>query len=143
MPILDEILEGLKSSELFVLFISDDSLNSNWVQKEISYAHRNLEIDRNRRIFPILIDKSINVTTDTRIPTWLKSYLLKPYTDHFIISKKIKQKLREIGFEQNTIFKAKESLFVGRNDLFEAFESKIFSLADKKPSSIIISGLLG
>lgn len=28
MPILDEILKGLNDTDLFVLFISDDSLNS-------------------------------------------------------------------------------------------------------------------
>lgn len=143
VPILDEILSGLSHSELFVLFISDDSLNSIWVQKEITQAHRNLQLGENRKIFPILIDRSINVAEDLRIPEWLKAYLLKPYQDHFIITKKIKQKLREIAFEQNPLFKAKENLFVGRNDIFEAFESKVYSLSNEKPSSIIVSGLDG
>lgn len=143
MPILDEILVNLNETELFVLFISDDSLNSEWVKKEITQANLNLETHENRRVFPILIDKSINVTEDSRIPEWLKAFLLKPYLDHFIITKKIKQKLREIAFEQNPLFKAKESLFIGRNDLFEAFESKIFSLSESKPSSIIVSGIEG
>lgn len=143
MPILEEILSGLSHTELFVLFISDDSLNSRWVQREISEAKINLENEKTKKIFPILVDSSLNILEDTRIPIWLKNYLLKPYKDPFIITKKINQKLREIGFEQNPIFKAKENLFIGRNDLFESFESKIFSLSEKKASSIIISGIEG
>ncbi|MFY0653209.1 MAG: TIR domain-containing protein [Cyclobacteriaceae bacterium] len=143
MPILDEILTGLDRTELFVIFISDDSLNSEWVQKEITQAQRKFEENNSKKILPILIDKSIDVINDSRIPEWLKSYLLKPYSDHFIISKKISQRLREISFEQNPLFKAKESLFVGRNSLFEDFESKVYSLKDEKPSSIIVSGLEG
>ncbi|WP_162340150.1 toll/interleukin-1 receptor domain-containing protein [Cyclobacterium salsum] len=143
MPILDEILAGMENTELFVIFISDDSLTSEWVQKEITQAQRNLEEENNKRMLPILIDKSIDVVKDSRIPEWLKSYLLKPYQDHFIITKKINQRLREISFEQNPHFKAKESLFVGRNILFEDFESKIYSLKEEKPSSIIVSGLEG
>ncbi|SDG82223.1 toll/interleukin-1 receptor domain-containing protein [Psychroflexus sediminis] len=143
MPLFEEILASLEKTELFVLFISDDSLNSKWVQKEITLARRNLEIDENKRIFPILIDKSIDVVQDSRIPDWLKDYLMKPYQDHFIITKKIRQRLREISFDQNPLFKAKENLFVGRNSLFEDFEAKIFSLNDVKPNSIIVSGLEG
>ena len=143
MPILNEILDGLKSTELFVLFISDNSLNSEWVQKEITLSERNLENENNKKIFPILIDSNILISSDNRIPKWLKQYLMKPLTDPFIITKKIKQKLREISIESNPLYKAKEELFVGRNEIFDAFETSIFSLSEKKANSIIVSGLDG
>ncbi len=143
LPILDEILKGLEISDLFVLFISNDSLSSEWVQKEISSVELNLEYGKNKKIFPILIDNSISVVDDERIPEWLKKYLLKTITDPFIITKKIKQKLRELSLESNPLFKAKESLFVGRNDLFDSFESKIFSISDQKSNSIVVSGFEG
>lgn len=143
LPILDEIIKGLNSTELFVLFLSDEALNSDWVQKEILIAKDNLDYRRNNRIFPIVIDSSISVSTDERIPKWMKEYLLKPLTDPFIISKKIKQRLREISIESNPLYKEKEILFVGRNEVFDAFESSVYSLSETKPNSIIISGLDG
>jgi len=143
LPILDEILLGLKSTELFVIFISNNSLNSKWVQEEISLTQRNIELGNNKKIYPILIDSNISISNDQRIPEWLKNYLMKPLIDPFIITKKIKQKLREISIESNPLYKAKEELFVGRNDVFDAFETSVFSLTDKKANSIIVSGLDG
>lgn len=143
MPILDEILKGLENTELFVLFISEDALESEWVQKEISETEKNLENNTTKNFYPILIDNSISISSDERIPNWIKKYLLKPLTDPFLITKKINQKLRELSISQNPIFKAKEALFVGRNEAFDALETKMFSISKKKPSSIIVSGFEG
>ena len=143
LPILDEIIKGLDSTELFVLFLSEEALSSDWVQKEILIAKDNFDSRKNNKVFPILIDSSISVSTDKRIPEWMKQYLLKPLTDPFIISKKIKQRLREISIESNPLYKEKEELFVGRNEVFDSFETSIYSLSETKPNSIIVSGLDG
>jgi hypothetical protein len=143
MPIFDEIIKGIDNSDVFVFFISDDSLNSDWVKKEINEVKNLIDNKVNKQFFPILVDNSINISTDDRIPNWMKNYLLKPLTNHFLITKKIKQRLREISIEKNPIFKAKESLFIGRQDSFDQFETKIYSIDDVKPKSIIVSGLDG
>lgn len=141
LPISDEIIKGLEKSDLFVLFLSNEALDSKWVKDEILIAES--KFTDSKRFFPVLIDSNISISTDMRIPDWLKNYLLKPFTDPFIITKKIKQKIREISLEENPIFRAKEELFVGRNEEFDSFESKIYSLEDIKPNSIIISGFDG
>lgn len=143
LPILEEIIKGLNSTELFVVFLSEDALNSEWVQKEILIAKDKLDTQKYNKIFPVLIDSSISVSTDNRIPIWMKEYLLKPLTDPFIISKKIRQRLREISIESNPLYKEKEELFVGRNEIFDALETTIYSLSENKPNSIIVSGLNG
>lgn len=141
LPIIDEIIKGLDNTNLFVLFISNEALDSKWVKEEISIAESKFK--NNKRFYPILIDSSINISTDIRIPDWLKNYLLKPFNDPFIITKKIRQKLREISLEENPIYKAKEELFIGRNEEFDLFESKLYSLDKIKLSSVIISGFQG
>lgn len=143
MPIFDEIKNGIGQSDVFVLFLSDDALNSEWVQNEITEVKNLIESGLDKQFYPILIDKSLNITIDKRIPTWLKKYLLKPLTEHFLITKKIKQRLLEIRLDNNPTFKAKASLFVGRQDLFDQLETKIYSLTDNKPKSIIVSGFEG
>lgn len=143
MPIFDEIKKGIGQSDVFVLFLSDDALNSDWVQKEITEVKNLIESGLDKRFYPILIDKSLEISTDNRIPSWLKKYLLKPISEHFLITKKIRQRLLELRLDANPIFKAKASLFVGRQDLFDQLETKIYALTDEKPKSIIVSGFEG
>jgi hypothetical protein len=143
MPIFDEIRKTIGQSDVFVFFLSDDALNSKWVQTEITEIKNLIESGLDKRFFPILIDKSLDIVTDKRIPTWIKKYLLKPISEHFLITKKIRQRILELRLDSNPIFKAKASLFVGRQDLFDQFETKIYSLTDKKPKSIIVSGFEG
>lgn len=85
MSLLDDIIRGIRNTEIFVLFISDDALNSDWVKKEITLAKLDHDSNKKKKIFPILIDKSISISGDSRIPEWFKEYLLKPITDPFII----------------------------------------------------------
>lgn len=143
LSILDEIIAGLEKSDLFVVFISDDSLNSEWVQKEILLGQDFLKAGQIKQVLPILIDASIDLITEERIPQWLKNYLLKPISEPYLISKKIKQKLRELLLENNPNFINKESFFVGRTGLIESFESNVFTIKDTKPCSAIISGIPG
>lgn len=143
MPIFDEIKKGIGQSDVFVLFLSDDALNSEWVKSEIIEIKNLIDDDLDKRFFPMLIDKSLNVSEDERIPGWIKRYLLKPVTGHFLITKKIKQRLLELRLDTNPVFKAKATLFVGRQDLFDQFETKIYSVVEAKARSIIVSGLEG
>lgn len=143
MPIFEEIKKGIGESDVFVLFLSDDALNSEWVKNEIIEIKNLIDNGLHKQFFPILIDKSINVAGDDRIPSWLKKYLLLPLTEHYIITKKIQQRLRDVTLDKNPLFKAKAKLFVGRQDLFDLFESKIYNVSEHKPKSIIVSGLEG
>jgi hypothetical protein len=59
MKSLDEILKGLESSAIFVIFISESSLMSDWVKREITEAQRLFEEGDIKRIFPILIDANV------------------------------------------------------------------------------------
>ncbi|MFN9175404.1 MAG: toll/interleukin-1 receptor domain-containing protein [Synechocystis sp.] len=67
----DEIMRGLKQSEIFVLFISEHSLNSSWVKIETDLAEKLSEEGR-LKIYPLIIDPNIN-HRDERIPKWMKS----------------------------------------------------------------------
>jgi hypothetical protein len=143
MPIFDEIKRGIGQSDVFVLFLSEDALSSDWVKREITEFKNLIEYGLNKQFFPILVDKSLNISTEQRIPNWIKKYLLKPITEHFIITKKIRQRLLELRLDANPLFKAKATLFVGRQDLFDQLETKIYSIGDVKPRSIIVSGFEG
>ena len=136
---LDEIFKGLEDTDVFVLFISQPALESEWIEKEITQA-RGLSTDKRiDRIFPIIIDKSIH-HSDKRIPEWIrKPYNLRVFDNEVIILKKIKQLLRESNFKQFSHLRDINDLFVGRNDIMQEFERRIINIENTKPTCIIAS----
>lgn len=74
---MEEVIKRkLPKTDLFVVFITNNSLNSKHVQLEILEA-KNLS----KEICPIIIDNSINVELDNRIPDFIKegiSYAFPP-----------------------------------------------------------------
>ena len=96
-PTLDEIINNIERTDLFVLLLSDEALDSEWVHREINYA-KNL---KDKTISKQLLILNIDAKTDhkdSRIPDWLREqYNLKPILDPVLIYKKINSKLRDIA----------------------------------------------
>lgn len=136
---LDEIFKNLQDTDVFVLFISQPALESEWIEKEIFQAKILLTDKRIDRIFPIIIDKSIQYL-DSRIPEWIrKPYNLRVFDNEVIILKKIRQLLRESNFKQFSHLRDINDLFVGRNDIMQEFERRMINIDNTKPTCIIAS----
>lgn len=134
---LEQIFSELDSSDIFVLFISNESLESTWVKKEINRAKENLSNDYLDRIIPIIIDENVTYS-DTRIPKWIaKPYNLKFIENEVIILKKIRQALKEVNFKKTKFNQEIEKNFVGRNDEMEKFENDINNIDNWTPTYII------
>lgn len=140
---IDEILNNLDRTDLFVLIISNDALESDWVKLEISESKSRIDLKKIKRILPINIDKNIK-HSDSRIPSWIKdNYDLKPISNINIIVNKIKRQVQELVLEQNPKLKERQNIFVGRNHVIEEFENKFINIENIKPTSIIVSGMEG
>lgn len=134
---LEQIFSELDSSDIIVLFISNESLESTWVKKEINRAKENLSNDYLDRIIPIIIDENITYS-DTRIPKWIaKPYNLKFIENEVIILKKIRQALKEVNFKKTKFNQEIEKNFVGRNAEMEKFENDINNIDNWTPTYII------
>ena len=134
---LDEIFNELNDSDIFVLFLSDASLNSKWVQREIGFAHKALYEDKVERILPIIIDAKVSFS-DSRIPKWLaKEYNLRYISSEVIIYHKIRDALRDVNFKRNNHNQELERIFVGRNEEMAKFERDINNLEGWTPTYII------
>lgn len=134
---LEEIFNELDRSDIFVIFLSEHSLESPWVKKEVKRAKENLDKESIERIFPIIIDEKIKYS-DERIPKWLaKPYNLKCITNEVIILNKIRQSLKEVSFKKTRFNKEIEKNFVGRNTEMQKFENEINNLDNWTPTFII------
>lgn len=141
--ILDEILRTLRSSDLFVIFLSNEALDSEWVQREIYNGDALYKSSKIKQIFPILIDRSIDPVSDSRIPDWMREYLLKYVSSPIIAFNKITNRLRQLDMETNPIYRAKRNLFVGRHQEKEELENTFNMNIDSYYKCIFVSGVEG
>jgi hypothetical protein len=138
---LDEILQNLEQTDLFVLFISESALESDWVKIEITNAKKRIDSGQILKIFPLIIDENIKYS-DTRIPEWMRSeYNLKFISRPVVAARRIRQRLREISWKVHPNLKSGKNIFVGRNMLIQNFEERIDDFDEIKPTCIIASGV--
>lgn len=138
---LEEILTALGRSDIFVLFLSENSLESEWVRCEISEAKMRLENGELKRFFPIVIDRTITYR-DPRIPKWISdSYNLRPITKPTIAAKRIRERMIEASWKSHPLLKHRDQIFVGRNLHIADFEQRMDDLSKEQPLVLFTSGL--
>lgn len=152
MKTIEEIFKGIDSSDIFVFFISNDSLNSKWVSEELAYASQKLYNDQSRlsQIYPLIIDTSV-LYSDSRIPTFLKtgfsSYNLHHIINQKIACKKIESQLVRLKINTDLDFSNKINFFYGRELEKKAFRDSFDSFDDhgnhKTIKCLIASGIEG
>ena len=141
MKLIEEIDKGLNQSDLFVLFISESALESEWVKSELDKAYKLLCKKSLKRIYPIIIDEKIT-HDDSRLPSWMNEYYNLKYVSRITVAhRRISSRLREIGWDFHPRLKEREEIFVGRNDLLKLFEERIDSMDLPLPNCVVASGL--
>lgn len=140
MPLLAEITGHIKNCELFVLFLSNEALDSEWVQKEVMEAREQIENNiRKKRFCVYMIDNTS--PDDSRISPWIKDYIIKYIPNPIIISRKIKRQIREIKWVQYPIIAQKEKLIKGREREIGELEEKYYDGNMSEKKVMIASGL--
>ena len=133
---IDEINRTLAISDLYVILLSENAVESRWVKYELKEAHKRLNEQVLERIYPIIIDPSLKYTDD-RIPAWLKNYNLK----YIARPAKTAKLIIERAKSHRPSLRFKEEIFVGRNDLVNDFELRIDDFDKPTLNTFIISGL--
>ena len=139
----EEIIRGLEESSLFVIFLSNSSLDSSWVQEELNCAKAMFDENRIHRIFPIIIDKNVDYK-DERIPDWMRQqFNLQAVMRPTIAAKNIAARLRELAWKFHPKIKERQEIFVGRSELVSNIEQKFddFTNFERSPIALIASGL--
>ncbi len=148
MKNIDEIFRGLDKSDIFVYFISNQSLNSEWVSLELNNAIEKLGNMSNkvRQIFPIIIDKNIEYS-DSRIADFLKSgknsYNLRHINNPKIAYRKIKSQLTSIFMENDSEYKKSFEFYCGKDDAKASFKKRYYDMSTGPIKCMVISGIDG
>lgn len=94
-PLDDEMKDKISNSDLFVFFLSKDSITSKNVQLELDYVLPLIASDM-MLFLPILIDEDVKIGGDWGRYTWIKKYLLTYTTNTPRIVRTIRQKIRSL-----------------------------------------------
>jgi len=136
---INEITTNLDKSGIFVFFISQHSLNSEWVKKEILLAETPLKKSE-IIIFPIIIDMSVKYD-DPRLPKWLSAeYNIQYIGKRAKIISLIKQEIIKLKWKFLPHLEKEENFFVGRNFIINELEKNYYHI---NPPCFFISGVRG
>ncbi len=143
MKTMEEIFDSMESSDIFVYFISEQALESNWVKTELNRAQDLLTSSTGKltQIYPLIIDSSI-VHTDERIAPFLREkYNLQRVDNHTLAYRKIMQQISKLEYYRNTLTAKTRDTFYGRDAETMRFKQKIDDISSVK--SAVISGIPG
>ena len=136
----EEILAALERSTHFVVLISDISLDSKWVARELAEARRRINERRLESIIAVRISDQVALT-DSRIPEWLvEDYNIVQITNVRKIADLIRLRIDESIQLARASQGLKTEVFTGRNALLEDFENRMASVTDPPPKLIVASG---
>lgn len=148
MKNIDEIMFGLDNTDIFVYFISEHSLESEWVQTEINNAEKKLNSNKSllSQIYPIIIDKNINYS-DSRIAMFLKkdsdSYNLRHIEYPKLAYKKISSQIIRLLMEKDINFSERTNHFYGRDDEISLFKKRYDDFSMPQMKCLVVSGIEG
>lgn len=135
----EEIDRNLSACDIFVVFLSQGSVDSRWVQEELTSAYERHGRGAIRKIYPIIIDASL-LHTDDRIPVWLREeYNLRLISRPFVAARRIEQRLREVDIQAHGV----DRFFVGRNTEIKSIEERLDSIDEAPPVCLMPWGLPG
>ncbi len=131
----DSIIKGLDSSDLFVFFVSRESLKSIWCRFELGEAERRINTKSLRGALAIIIDKSINYN---QLPKWMRP-------SKAIVQPRPVLAAREIQSSLLSVFKPElKKPFVGRESTLGRFAASLIeNVPDASSRIFCIYGLDG
>ena len=138
---LEEIEKNLNETDLFVIFLSETSLQSEWVKTEVFRAKELWDNKKLLQICPIIISEKITYDSP-EIPEWLRdNYNLQYISRPTKATQIIQQRMIELCFEKHPRIKERGEIFVGRNELIGQFEERMDDYEQCKPICMVASGI--
>ena len=137
--ILDEVDKSIDISNIFVLLLSNEGLDSDWVTHEINQVRQ--YVDEDRIVFlPFIIDTKTDIKY-ARIQPWIRKMLTNRYLNPIMLARVIKGMIRECLWDSDVKAELKYRLFVGRERELEEILRKLYENTTQIRRSIIVSGI--
>lgn len=139
----DEIIRNLNIAPIFVLLISKDALDSNWVRFEMSKAKQLYDTGKIKAFMPFIIEEDVKLE---ELPLWITrdwSLNVKTITSPKIIGQFIIETQRKIRCNENNAYGSLINTFIGRRNELDEFQSAMYDSVDMPYRSLVVSGKPG
>lgn len=140
---IDEIVRNLNHAPIFVLLISKDALDSDWVQFEMSKSRQLYEAGRIKEFMPFIIEEDVKLE---ELPLWMTrdwSLNIKTITSPKIIGQFIIEAQRKIRCNENDAYGSLVNTFIGRSNELDEFQKSMFDSVYMPHRSLVVSGKPG
>ncbi len=127
-----EIYKAINNTEVFVLFLSRNSVRSPWVQTELVLAQQKIYSGKIKKILVFLLDSFDH----SDIPEWLLEYVYRKTSSPGIITTAIRSALFDVALAEN----ANLSVFMGRDKEISVLKESLSSLSADSPQVIFLAG---
>lgn len=139
----DEIIRNLNISPIFVLLISKDALDSNWVRFEMSKAKQLYDAGEIKAFMPFIIEEDVKLE---ELPLWITrdwSLNVKTITSPKIIGQFIIETQRKIRCNENNAYGSLINTFIGRRNELDELQSAMYDSVYMPHRSLVVSGKPG
>lgn len=140
---MDEIIRTLEHAPIFVLLISKDALDSDWVKQEMSKSRQLYEKGKIKEFMPFIIEDGIELD---ELPLWMTrdwGLNIKTITSPKIIGQFIIEVQRKIRCNENDEYRNLVTTFIGRSNELDEFQKAMFDSVDMPHRSLVVSGKPG
>lgn len=140
---VDEIVRNLNHAPIFVLLISRDALDSDWVKLEMSKARQLYDTGKIKEFMPFIIEEDVKLK---ELPLWITrdwSLNVKTITSPKIIGQFIIETQRKIRCNENRAYGNLVNTFIGRSNELDEFQRAMYDTVLMPHRSLVVSGKPG
>lgn len=135
---MNEIAKAFEGTSIFVFFISKESLDSSWVNDEISNI-RDYVDEGKVKFLPFIIDSEID-HSNTKVKQWIRhDYNLQYYHSPRLVARKIKEEIRNIVWDNYPDLREQQMSFIGRDAELSELTHKYYEV-DGGRRCMIVAG---
>ena len=127
-----EIFEALSKCDVFTLLLSQNSIDSKWVQAEIATSQHRFFGGQIKKIIVFVLDD----LPSSRIPEWLRMFVHRRSTNVAVISNVIRSALIELERARNPAI----NIFIGRDTALNHIKAKLADVSASSPQAIFVAG---
>lgn len=142
--IAEEIEKHIDKSTVFVLLLSDEALDSDWVKKEIGIIRLKMLDEEVADFVPVIVDDKVRVEDsrfDEKPFKWTLKYLIKQVLSPKMVARLVMRRLNQQRFNNDKTAREKEKLFFGRDKDMSELKIKLYEDTTNSKRAVIVSGL--
>lgn len=140
---VDEIVRSLNHTPIFVLLISNDALESDWIQFEMAKSRQLYDVGRIKEFMPFIIEEDVKLED---LPLWITrdwGLNVKTITSPKIIGQFIIEAQRKIRCNEDEAYGRLVNTFIGRSNELDEFQRAMFDSVAMPHRSLVVSGKPG